>query len=98
MKTFIDTPDDIHPADKIGWVQGYNQCLTDHEYMDTHAHLQAKVSVAAGRIDELEKQLADAISRIPARHAETKVKQADQIAPTNLAFWGIVENEEVECS
>ena len=41
MKTFLDTPDDIHPADKIGWVQGYNQCLTDHEYMDTHAHLRA---------------------------------------------------------
>lgn len=41
MKTFIDTPDDIHPADRIGWVKGYNQCLTDHEYMDTVAHLRA---------------------------------------------------------
>ncbi len=58
-----------------------------------HSDCSTVMSLSADRIDEIEKQLAEALRRIPARHAETKVKQVDQIAPTNLPFWGIVETD-----
>ena len=72
MKTFIDTPDDIHPADKIGWVQGYNQCIADHEYMDTHAHLRMLLACSLDVLKAYRSALSMPITPSGVEHAVFK--------------------------
>ena len=56
MKTYKDAPADWKGIEAHAWADGYRECMKDHEYMDTHAHLHAQITSLKAKLSVYETQ------------------------------------------